>query len=35
LHRGQYFGKVELGYADEEIDATTADPKIKELLANG
>jgi GntR family transcriptional regulator len=25
--------KVELGYADEEIDATTADPKIAELLA--
>src|SRR5438876_5865127 len=25
--------KVELGYADEEIDATTADPRIAELLA--
>ena len=25
--------KVELGYADEEIDATAADPRIAELLA--
>jgi len=25
--------KVELGYADEEIDATAADPRIADLLA--
>ena len=25
--------KVELGYADEEVDATAADPRIAELLA--
>jgi GntR family transcriptional regulator len=24
--------KIELGYADEEIDATAADPRIAELL---
>ncbi len=25
--------KVELGYADEEVDATAADPRIAELLS--